>query len=503
MDGVLPAYAPSLTRRNEGTLLLLLLSSILLGVVIPALFLVGAEGRMSLSVALTICIALWATWRLISTAAKGKRRLSIMCFYVFVYVFFGVQPMRSAWTGVFPLEPFLTSEQTLSTIGVITTGIIAFEIAYVTRRTRWWAAVATEAAITALPRRPVVLFTFWTATAVAIALVLAAMLHYGAGIFIGIRGGGLVFGPAASATMSQSEWLLVIYGLRVLLAVLLFIGVYLWKTRDRYDWPGRSMGALRWTVIVLGLLNLVVSNPLSAARLWAGSLVLTVMFIALRWKGARSYITWATLAILGLLVLFAGIDPRRIVTTSLRSGEPITVTNTLRIVGTSVEGIHADANFDAFEMVGLTQTYSDRMGYSFGKQLLLPALFWVPRSIWPGKPIGVGDIVGESLNLFSINVSAPMWAEGYANLGIVGVIVLLAVFGRIARVADDYLVMTTYRTGDVFPTVVSAFFAANMLILLRGDLTTGTMFLQMVVGFTYAIMFLIKRQSRRNTAPTA
>lgn len=492
-----------MTRRtDEGRLLLLVGVVMLLAVAIPALFLAGSEGKMSLNLALVYGLVLWSTWRLVLAAAHSQRRLTLMCFYVFVYVFFGVQPMQSIWTNTFPIQPFLTAAEITVTIGIIALGIAAFEAAYVSRRVR--RRPSAPPAPDAIRARPVTLFAFWLGIVAATGLVAAAMLHYGAAIFLGIRGGGLLVSTSEGPNLSQVEWLLVIYGLRVLMATLLFMAVYLWKTRKRHDWPGRSMWTLRGSLIVLALVNMVVSNPLSAARLWSGSVILTVLFISAPWRGSRSYLLWSSGAILGLLLVFAGIDPRRIVNTAIVSGEPVTVGTTIKVMSASVENIQSDANFDAFQMVGLTRNYSDQFGYSFGRQLLLPAFFWVPRSVWPGKPIGIGDMVGESLNLWSVNVSAPMWAEGYANLGLAGVVILLAVFGRLARIADDYLVRTTTEIGEVLPTVSSAFFAANTLILLRGDLTTGTMFLQMVVGFTFGMMLLSRRRTRSGAAsPTA
>jgi hypothetical protein len=471
--------------------------TLLLGFVIPGFFLLNIPGKLSTNAAMVFGVVLWSTCRLAFASLRGQRRLTLMCFYVFVYAFFGVQPMLSVWTRSFPYEPYLTEDLTTFTIGLVVLGIIAFEVSYaLAKRPAPAGSSSLPRSTVALRPRPVALSMLWLGILAAGGLVVLSMARYGAQIFLGVRGGGLTLSMAEGPAMSQSEWLLVIYGLRVLLASLLFISVYLWKMRKQFDWPGRSIWRLRATLILLAMVNLIVSNPLSAARLWSGSVLLTVLFIALPWKGARSYLVWFTAACLSLLLLFAGIDPRRIVAAPLLRGEQVTLASTLTTINESVGGLQTDANFDAFQMLGLTIMYTDKFGYSLGKQILLPMFFWVPRSLWPGKPNGTPDMVAESYNFFSTNVGAPLWAEGYVNLGVLGVVLLLGMFGFAARLGDDFLARTSSRAGPMFPTITSAFFAANTFILLRGDLTSGTMYLQMVVGFTFVIILLIKRHAR-------
>ncbi len=496
----LPSWGRS--RSQQGTLLLLFAVTSLLGLIIPGLFLFSIPGKMSTNVVLTLGIVAWATLRLVYTASKGQRRLALMCSYVFVYVFLGVQPTLSVWTQTYPLQPSLTDDQTAFTVCLVVLGIAAFEVGYAmrTRSASRKSGPHTDSGIPSIQPRPVTLFMLWLGMVAAVGLAVLAMLHYGPTIFLGVRGGGFAFAAVEGAAMSQSEWLLVIYGLRVLLAALLFISVYLWKMRKHHDWPGHSIWRLRATLVVLALVNLVVSNPLSAARLWSGSVLLTVLFIVLPWKGARSFLVWSTVASLSLLLLFAGIDPRRILAAPLLRGEEVSVLSTVKVISESVQGLQTDANFDAFQMVALTRSYADQVGYSFGRQMLLPAFFWVPRAIWPGKPSGTGDAVAESRGFDSLNVSAPLWAEGYLNLGVLGLALFLGIFGRLSRMSDDFLVRTSRKAGPIFPTIVSSFFAANTFILLRGDLTTGTMYLQMVIGFTFVIILLIKRHAR-DSAP--
>ena len=82
--------------------------------------------------------------------------------------------------------------------------------------------------------------------------------------------------------------------------------------------------------------------------------------------------------------------------------------------------------------------YVEEFGISWGNQLLGAILFFVPRSIWPSKPLGTGHtaIVALDQHYFS-NVSAPLIAEGYVNFGIVGVVLFALAAGWIFRKLDS------------------------------------------------------------------
>jgi hypothetical protein len=470
---------------------------VVLAVVIPGFFLAGREGHMSANVALMAMVLAWAVIRLVALAVRGERRLTAMCFYIFIYVFMGIQPLVSIWTGSFPYPEPMSSARITKALAALIVGVVAYELGY----KLWRRRTVVERATGVSAQRPVWLLLLWFATAAVMLLIIGAMARFGPGIYLGVRGGGLTFATPVGVSLSQAQWLVVVHGFRALLAALLFIALYLWTNRKSHQWPRGLEQRLCLTVIFLVVANVVISNPLNAARLWSGSVLVTGIFIARPWRGSRSFLVWALAATIGLLVLFAGIDPRRIIAQPLLRGEPITVSGSVAIIQESIRNVQSDANFDAFQMIALSQGYTERHGYSMGRQLLLPMFFWVPRSLWPSKPIGTSDLVAESLSFSSTNVGSPLWAEGYVNFGTFGVVLFLWLFGVYARITDDYLVRVTRRSGKLLPTIAASFFAANTFILLRGDLTTGTMFLQMVVGFTALLGLLTRRHPSRLVAP--
>jgi hypothetical protein len=314
---------------------------------------------------------------------------------------------------------------------------------------------------------------------VVIGLSVFIMTTFGSSLFLTPRG---FSGPVVEKVdLSQTAWLLVVYGARVPPAVLLLMGVYMWKARRDLKLQMRQLTLLKLALFALCVLNLIVSNPINAPRLWVGGVGLAILFILLPWKGPRSYLLWATLSCLGLLLLFSGFDPRGVVAGPLNEGEQISLDSVLNSVSKAIPDLSTDPNFDAYAMFASTVRYADENGYRWGSQLLLPAFFWVPRSIWNNKPEGTPFFVARSLNLNNLSVGCPLWAEGYINFGVAGTLLFLLIFGRLAHAADDFLVHNAHQIGLPFPTIVSAFFASNTYILLRGDLTTGTMYLQLII----------------------
>ncbi len=57
---------------------------------------------------------------------------------------------------------------------------------------------------------------------------------------------------------------------------------------------------------------------------------------------------------------------------------------------------------------------------TWGNQIFGNILFFVPRSIWAGKPTGSGAFIAGEINLLFQNISMNYMAEGYVNFGISG-----------------------------------------------------------------------------------
>ncbi len=397
-----------------------------------------------------------------------------MLFYIFIYVFLGVQPMLSIYANDFPHgNQIMTSNLTFYTISLILIGILFFEIGY---------SINIRFSLDRIIKnRPTPNFLKKSKRLILIIIILffIAIKVYGPYIFLGIRDGGLDLGNFEGKQRSQIEDLLVIYGLRTIAALLLFFSIIKYnKSKDH-----KFKTSLKRLLLIIIFINLIISNPLNAPRLWSGSILLTALFLFLPWNKKTSFANWSFFGCLILLLLFSGTDPRRIIGKQLIMNNEITLTNTITELKSSIEAISIDANFDTFQVISMTIMYTEKNGFSIGNQLLLPALFWIPRSIWSNKPIGTPDLVASSFDLPNLNISAPLWAEGYINFGILGVVIFFLILGIFSRKSDEII-----QYGNrYFSLIVSTFFASNLFILLRGDLTSGTLYLQLMTVFSYLL----------------
>lgn len=152
-------------------------------------------------------------------------------------------------------------------------------------------------------------------------------------------------------------------------------------------------------------------------------------------------------------------------------------------------------HYDAFANVMATVDYVSKNDFSFGYQLLSAFLFFIPRSIWPSKPISTGELVGNYLMddygfKFS-NLSNPMVSEGYINFGIFGVF-LMAIF--LAFVIAQQL--RWLYSCDALKNIIAFYFAIHLIFLMRGDFTNGFVYYVGIFFGVYVIpkgvMLLIK-----------
>ena len=97
-------------------------------------------------------------------------------------------------------------------------------------------------------------------------------------------------------------------------------------------------------------------------------------------------------------------------------------------------------------------------------------------------------MVAASFDLPNLNISAPFWAEAYINFGVLGIIFFFFLLGIAANFADSILILKYVTSGKL---IFASFFAANMIILLRGDLNTGTQYLQVMLLCIFIINKII------------
>ena len=129
-----------------------------------------------------------------------------------------------------------------------------------------------------------------------------------------------------------------------------------------------------------------------------------------------------------------------------------------------------------------------------GRQLLGVLLFWLPRSIWPAKPIGSGAFIADQFGVFS-NISMPFFGEGYLNFGYVGVVLFVIFFAYITAYGDRYYwgIKNVTMSGNVYNGIYLIAIGA-LLFILRGDLMSSFAY---TVGVMLSYLATIKLCSKR------
>ncbi len=246
---------------------------------------------------------------------------------------------------------------------------------------------------------------------------------------------------------------------------------------------GLSLGiGLLIPMFVFELIGVAVTNnPFAAARYWFVAVTVGLAaphFLAQRRTGVPVLIC----AVLGLSVL-PSIGAARgaetldeIIQFYLRIDSPF-------------EYLAMSGDVDAFGMMALAIKWLGIHGPTGGIQILGALLFWVPRTLWPSKPIGTGAMVSEQLGYDFTNLSVPIMTEPLVDFGLVGVPFFAFAFGWILSSIDR-----TYWTAfdpKLSPTgirridVVYPFWVGLMLFLTRGDLLSSFAY---TVGITAAMI---------------
>ena len=152
-------------------------------------------------------------------------------------------------------------------------------------------------------------------------------------------------------------------------------------------------------LVLLGLM-LLTNAPTGMPRFAVAAFYLPLVFIYFKWIRRPLYLP--LFMIFAVMVVFPFLDV-------FRGKESINF------------GLLAmlSANFDSYQL--FMQVVSNNY-ITWGYQLLGCVFFFIPRSIWPSKPIGSGYLTAHENNYYFDNLSMNYLGEGYINFGILGVV---------------------------------------------------------------------------------
>jgi hypothetical protein len=139
------------------------------------------------------------------------------------------------------------------------------------------------------------------------------------------------------------------------------------------------------------------------------------------------------------------------------------------------EGFFLAGHFDAYQnFIRVIQTEF----VTYGLQLLGVFLFFVPRSLWEGKPVGSGYEMSDRLGYSFSNISMPFLGEGYVNFGVLGVFMFSVVLAYgMARLDKRFENRVLIKQKVDYVASVYMFLCGALVFLLRGDLMSSTAYI--------------------------
>ena len=115
---------------------------------------------------------------------------------------------------------------------------------------------------------------------------------------------------------------------------------------------------------------------------------------------------------------------------------------TLKSVETENFVYTLESNFDIYKTYyGVVQTYPSKENFWYGQAVVAsPVIMWIPRFIWPDKPlgteypltIGIMKSCGDD-SIKGAAMASPNITEYYLDFGVIGIIVYSFILGIVCR----------------------------------------------------------------------
>lgn len=471
--GVAPGRLdPSLANY---TLAFLALAATILGsfLFIPAT--VAATPDNCLSVASFGAIGLYSFIALYATSFRQP--FSLNCaHWVFVFFFFFYAPAVQFLTDSFPGQADIGAigPYHLETNALILAWCVVYSLGY--------KAVAgrKETKPQSAAPMPVLNHTVVGLSALASLVILIAAV--GVGSVLSRSGAG----GAGEATNSAVSTSVAIVGRAVPLLLLTLLIL----RRERPSAP------YSLALAVTGLCALVANNPAAVARFWSGAVLIGLVCL---WMRRRRFTgVWLPLAFcFGFIIAMPFLNLFRHTTAD--------AVDLKEYKQSDIASVVTAGDFDAYTMLVNTVSYCRReSNITLGAQLVGNTLFFVPRNLWPNKPVSSGTLVVENTYLQFYNLSEPLPAEGYINFGIYGLIAYAALFGAGLGLLDRRY-WASYSGAEVSSApllrLVYPFLVGFVIILMRGSFLSSFAYVSGFVGGGWIVLKLSKLGLRRQSLP--
>ncbi|MER9670164.1 O-antigen polymerase [Mesorhizobium sp. M0203] len=399
--------------------------------------------------ALLLIIHVFTSVRIVVLSTNLIDNIGQICFYTFIYIWIVLIPSMQMYQETWPLEVFVGVETNVFVLEIVAISILAFEAGNWTKNSRRYFAFESKAVV---PKNAVIYlffggyslsFTYFVLSIGDVSLLLGARVNSYAAVF-----------ENNTAKLVADA----LFRTPIVVLCQVFFSLFLAGMHRRV--------VMFWPMAFASTLMLLVSNfPTAQARGRIGSVLVAFIVIWIVHQRPRLARWFPTIMCAGVLIIFPLLSQtrRQVDWESLSLG--------------GVRQAYFQGSFDAYQMLGVIIDYTNTHGSQWGRQFLGALLFWVPRSVWPDKPIGTGAQVATDLGLSFTNLSAPLWSEAYINFGLIGVLVTFFALGRVSGAIGG-----AFLDKSGAHMIFGSFFVGFQILLLRGDLMSS---------FTLLLPFMI------------
>lgn len=148
---------------------------------------------------------------------------------------------------------------------------------------------------------------------------------------------------------------------------------------------------------------------------------------------------------------------------------------------------------DGFVM--LLNVYPERLDYGYGIEHAELFIRWIPRRLWPNKPVG-GYVNKLNLNdIYStrglmVGISPTLFGSFYGEGGIIGIILLSILYGWILA----KIVNASYKTNPDLGAIIRGVLIASLVALIRGGDLAG-IYVIIILCF-FPVVYLLRGYKR-------
>ena len=160
------------------------------------------------------------------------------------------------------------------------------------------------------------------------------------------------------------------------------------------------------------------------------------------------------------------------------------ILNWFRHFGVGITFNLLNGDFDSFQNLSLLLATELRGGVD---HVVGSLFFWVPRSFWVDKPVGVGTLLAQHLDLGNSNIAVNFFGELFYSLDALGICCISLVIGFFFRNLEMFLHRWFI---EAYAILICSLIGLWTFFLVRGDLLNSLFFLA-CVGFVFCtVLFL-------------